>query len=103
MKGFTLIETVVALVVLQVAVLGVLGSAFLAIRTVEAAEATALRARAAASILDSLRVHGRPGTGFATPGRVEVEWTIDSIGVLDLRARTPDGADFELHSVLLFR
>lgn len=103
MKGFTLIEVLVALVVLQVALVGVLGTALAATRTMHAAEATSLRARAAMSVLDSLRAAGPPRPGSSTHGPVAVSWTVDSIGAVDLAAITPDSVEFRLHTVLRIR
>lgn len=101
MKGFTLIEVIVALVVLQVAVVGVLGTALIASRTMRAAEAIALRARAASSILDSLRVDGRPGPGGALRSGVQIEWIIDDVGALDLTATTPDSAVLRVRTLVV--
>ena len=101
MKGFTLIEVIVALVVLQVAVVGVLGTALVASRTMRTAEAIALRARIASSIVDSLRVDGSPGPGTTLRSEVRIDWIIDDAGVLDLTAATPDSAVLRVRTVVV--
>lgn len=101
MKGFTLIEVIVALVVLQVAVVGVLGTALIASRTMRTAEAIALRARSASSIMDSLRVDGRPGRGATLRSGVRIDWVIDDAGVVDLTAVAPDSVVFRVRTVVV--
>lgn len=100
MRGFTLVEVIMALVVLQVAVLGVLGTTLVATGSVRLAEARMDRARAAASVLDSLRADPRPGSGRSVVGVADVSWVLDSMGRVSIRSVTPDSVPFEVSSVL---
>lgn len=73
-RGFTLVEVVVALVLLEIGVLGVVGTLLLATRTLTEAELTMRAAVSAAQVADSLEVHGFAGPGVsAIPGGV-VRW-----------------------------
>jgi prepilin-type N-terminal cleavage/methylation domain-containing protein len=103
MRGFTLVEVIVALVVLQVAVLGVLGTTLTATRTMRLAEARTIRVRAAASVLDSLRADPGPGSGVTGVDVGRVTWVVDSMGRASVRSVTPDSVAFELFSVIELR
>lgn len=73
-RGFTLIEVVVALVLLEIGVLGVVGTLLLATRTLTEAELTTRAAVSAAQVADSLDAHGFAGPGVvAFPGGA-VRW-----------------------------
>lgn len=73
-RGFTLIEVVVALVLLEIGLLGVVGTLLLATRTLTEAELTMRAAASAAQVADSLGAHGFGGPGVAGfPGGV-VRW-----------------------------
>ncbi len=73
-RGFTLIEVVVALVLLEIGVLGVVGTLLLAARTLTEAELTTRAAAATAMAADSLEAHGFMGPGVDSfPGGV-VRW-----------------------------
>lgn len=75
-RGFTLIEVVVALVLLEIGVLGVVGTLLLATRTLTDAELTTRAAAAAALVADSLETHGfmEPGVD-SFPGGI-VRWEV---------------------------
>lgn len=103
MRGFTLVEVVVALVLLQVALLCVFGTTFLALRALSDAEARVLRARAAASIVDSLRAGATAGTGTRDEGHLHARWLVDADGVVDLVVTTPDSAAYRIRSVVRLR
>lgn len=76
MRGFTLIEVVIALVVLEIGVLGVVGTLLLATRTLTEAERTTRAAAEAALVADSLETHGFAGPGEDSfPGGV-VRWEV---------------------------
>jgi type II secretory pathway pseudopilin PulG len=91
-RGFTLIEVVVALLVLEVAVLGVLGALVVASRTAGRAERVERATDRVEAVLDSLRqggaVVGSDSTAWA--GGV-VRWSADADGRLELVATGPDG------------
>lgn len=73
-RGFTLIEVVVALVLLEIGVLGVVGTLLLATRTLTEAELTTRATMSAAQVVDSLEAHGFGGPDVvAFPGGV-VRW-----------------------------
>jgi prepilin-type N-terminal cleavage/methylation domain-containing protein len=70
-RGFTLIEVVVALVLLEIGVLGVVGTLLLATRTLTEAELTTRAAARAALVADSLETHG-----FVGPGADSFPWGV---------------------------
>lgn len=74
MRGFTLIEVVVALVLLEIGVLGVVGTLVLATRTLTEAEMTTRAAAEAASAADSLASHGFVAAGAAAFPGGTVRW-----------------------------
>jgi prepilin-type N-terminal cleavage/methylation domain-containing protein len=75
-RGFTLIEVVVALVLLEIGILGVMGTLLLAGRTLTEAERTTRAAAAAAWVADSLDTHGFAGPGVDSfPGGF-VRWEV---------------------------
>lgn len=80
-RGFTLVEILVALVVLEVGLLGVVGSLVLAARTLDRAVLLERGVAQVARVHDSLAVSGAAvGSGsFATADGV-VTWTIDGSG-----------------------
>lgn len=82
--GFTLLEVVVALMVLELAVVGVLGTVLLASRTLHRAERLERAAGHAEAILDSLRGGADPDTVSRTAGDVRISWSVDARGRVDL-------------------
>jgi Tfp pilus assembly protein PilV len=75
-RGFTLIEVVVALIVLEVAVIGVLGSMTLSASIMRQAEALERATARAEGVLDSLSAGGEPGAGMNTFHGGTVEWVV---------------------------
>jgi len=79
--GFTLIEVVVALVVLEVAVVGVLGSLVLSADIMRHAEAVEYATARAEGVLDSLRGGSeQPGQGAGVLGQERLEWAVEPDG-----------------------
>lgn len=73
-RGFTLVEILVALVVVEVGVLGVVGTLLLAARTLGRAEALEHGVTALEAAYDSLRTVPRPSDGRALVPPGEVRW-----------------------------
>ena len=80
--GFTLIEVVVALIVLEVAVVGVLGSLVLSSDIARQAETVQYATARAESVLDSLRGGAEVGQGAVTFPQGIVAWTVGTDGVV---------------------
>jgi len=100
--GFTLVEVVVALLVMEIATLGVLGSLVLASETMRSAETLERATARVEGVLDSLRSGVAPGTGTQVFAGGEVRWVVDDRGnvvftasdargrvLLDLQSRVP--------------
>lgn len=90
-RGFTLIEVVTALLVLEVAVLGVLGTLVLAERTARRAERLARATGRVEVLLDSLAAGATPGSRRESFDDVRLEWSVDSVGRALLEARDEEG------------
>jgi Tfp pilus assembly protein PilV len=89
--GFTLLEVVLALLVLEIGVLGVAGTLLLASTTLTRAETLERAVARAEGVLDSLRSDGAPGLGGAPFAAGEVVWSVGDSGRMDLRAIGPNG------------
>ena len=80
--GFTIVETLVALTVLAIGLLGVASVSTLVARRIVFAESHVLSTTAAGSLIDSLA--GIPcasvASGSDAPGRVAREWTVSGTG-----------------------
>lgn len=76
--GFTLVEVLVALIILTVGVLGLAGTTALAVRQVTVADITAERATALQSTIERLRSqpYANLAAGSDSIGRFEVTWTV---------------------------
>ncbi|NNF14299.1 MAG: type II secretion system protein [Gemmatimonadetes bacterium] len=85
-RGFTLIEVVVALLVLEMAVVGVLGTMALAARTLHRAERLEAATGRAEAVLDSLRRGASPASGMDAFDDVSMAWTVDTVGRVELEA-----------------
>lgn len=103
--GFTLVEVVVALVVLEVCVVGVASMLTLASRTLARAERLEAAVATVEGVLDSLRaipapVDGR--RGLASGG--VIVWIVGPDGAVTVRAESVDGRTLvELAGRLLHR
>lgn len=87
MRGFTLVEVVVGLVLLEVCVVGVAGLLTLSSRTLREAEALEMLVAEAEGVLDSLRTAPVVAPGAKAIAGGEVAWR-------------PDGDEIELVGVL---
>jgi prepilin-type N-terminal cleavage/methylation domain-containing protein len=76
--GFTLVEVLVALIILTVGVLGLAGTTALAVRQVTVADITAERATALQSVIERLRSqdYGDLAAGSDSIGRFDTRWTV---------------------------
>lgn len=90
-RGFTLIEVVVALLLLEVGVLAAAGTLQVASRTLAEAERVERAVVAAGGILDSLARVTEPSDGDRTEAFGEVSWSVDGSGAMVLRAETREG------------
>lgn len=84
-RGFTLVEVVVALVILEVGLLGVVGMVVLAQRTLAEADALERGVAEMEGILDSLDRGAEPGGGARVLEVGEVTWSMEDGGALTLR------------------
>jgi len=102
--GFTLVEVLVALIVMEVATLGVLGSLVLASETMRRAETLERATARAEGVLDSLHSVLGSGSGVRPFVGGEVRWTVDDRGYLVLNAVDERGvALLDLRSRVLSR
>jgi prepilin-type N-terminal cleavage/methylation domain-containing protein len=88
-RGFSLVEVVVAVVLLSVAALGVASSATFVARLAATARALALATRSTAQVVDSLRAVpcATLGAGAASTAAGTVRWSVAApLGVRQLRA-----------------
>ncbi|MEQ1857833.1 MAG: prepilin-type N-terminal cleavage/methylation domain-containing protein [Longimicrobiales bacterium] len=91
-RGFTLLEVVVALLVLEVAVVGVVGALVLASSTLTRAEVLERAAAEAEGVLDSLaRTRGPRADSSGRPWGALV-WIVDDSARVHVRATDPNGA-----------
>ena len=90
-SGFTLIEVVVALLLLEVAVLAAAGTLQVASRTLGEAERVERAVVEASGILDSLAGAPGAGAGSRTLPFGGVTWAVDSAGTVTLEVRTGEG------------
>ena len=89
--GFSLIEAMVALVVLQITLLGVVGGSLYALRLLRAAEGRQLAVLSVRSVLDSLLSSDRVSEGRRLERGVDIHWS-PSGGALVVTASYPSGA-----------
>jgi len=76
--GFSLIEVMVAMMVLAVGLLGLAAGTGWMIRTVHFGELETKRSAALQSAVESVRATGDPADGSATFGDYTVTWTVDT-------------------------
>jgi type IV pilus assembly protein PilV len=76
--GFTLVEVLVALIILTVGVLGLAGTTALAVRQVALADATSERAAALQTVIERLRAtpFANLSAGSTTVGKFSASWTV---------------------------
>lgn len=100
--GFTLLEVVVALLLMEVAVLAAAGTLVLASRSMAEASHLERAVMEAEGVLDSLSsVAGPVSGGRAYPGG-DIKWTVDSSGVVLLTVVSGEGeARLELTSAMI--
>jgi prepilin-type N-terminal cleavage/methylation domain-containing protein len=99
-RGFTLIEVVIALVVLELAVVGAAGLFVIASATLVGAERMERAAALAEGLLDSLAAESVPAPGEARLGWGDVRWNVGAGGELTLVALGPAGDTlFELTTI----
>jgi type II secretory pathway pseudopilin PulG len=84
--GFTLLEVVVALLVLEVAVVGMVGSLVLAASTLTRAETLEMAVANAEGLLDSLSRAAGPATDSVVYDGGKIAWSIDDSGRVSVRA-----------------
>jgi hypothetical protein len=92
--GFTLVEVLVAFVLLTVGVLGGMSMALLATRTLRVAEAHESAVGAAWAVLDSLVAVPDPVAGSRVAGSQVVQWSVQSQGagrVIEVEVTYPEG------------
>lgn len=89
-KGFTLIEVVVALVILEIGVLGAAGTLVLAAATMTRAEALERAVAATEGVLDSLAFAASGGRGAKPFRGGEVVWFANAQGHLVVNAMSHD-------------
>lgn len=96
-RGFSLVEVIVAMVLLSIALLGIAGTALLAARMLSAGEIREQASRRAASVLDSLvLLHGNATGTRSYPG-YRLTWSADSARVA-VRVAFPDDTGIELQA-----
>ena len=84
-------EVVVALLVLEVAVVAAVGTLTVASRTLTEADRLERMVADAEGVLDSLAGESWPTVGTLVQAGSEVSWVVDSAGRADVRAVTPVG------------
>lgn len=96
MRGFTLVEVVVAIVIFEIGVFGVLGTLVIASRTMARAEALERAVVTVERVADSLSVHGAGESGAVEFAGGQVQWGSGGIVALsaagDTLLSTPLGA-----------
>lgn len=79
--GFSLVECIVAMMLLAIGVLALAGASVTAARSLESAERVQLAALHAAAVLDSLVLLERPAPGSQRRGGFRIDWRITSVPV----------------------
>ena len=76
--GFSLVEVIVALIVLTIGVLGLAGTTVLVVRQTTLAEVTTERSAALQSVIERLQSedYATMSDGSETVGRFDVKWTV---------------------------
>ena len=96
-RGFTLVEVLVALVVLEVGLLGVVGTLLLGARTLRRAERLEWAAAEVQRVYDSLAsAPSAPGEGRLPSAFGEVRWHADGLGRVRLEFFADDSISAEV-------
>lgn len=93
--GFSLVEVIVAMVLLSIGLLGIAGTGLLAAHMMRAADTREAMLARATSVMDSLVAHDVLGAGRMPDARFRLEWTASHESVR-VRAVLPDGDRFVL-------
>lgn len=91
-EGFTLVEVVVALLVLEVGVLGALATMVVAAETLRKAHRLDRATGRVEAVLDSLRGGASPGSASVLVDDVRIRWTVDAGGDVDVGATDQEGS-----------
>jgi Tfp pilus assembly protein PilV len=91
-RGFTLLEVVVALLLLEVAVLAAAGTLVVASRTLTQAELLERAVLEAEAVLDSLAATPAVTSGARPFSAGTLEWSVGPSGTVVVRAASPDSA-----------
>lgn len=90
--GFTLVEVVVALLVLEVGVLGALATMVVAAETLRRAQGLERATGRVEAVLDSLRGGASPDSSSVLFDDVRIRWTVDDEGDVEIDATDPEGS-----------
>jgi len=90
--GFTLVEVVLALIVFEVGMLGVVSMVVIAARSLSRAEWLERSLTLAYAVIDSLSLEGAPGAGERTHAAGSISWILGIDGNLSLESIGPDGS-----------
>lgn len=96
MRGFTLVEVLVALVVLEVGLLGTVGTVVLASRILSSAEQRERAVVQTGLLLDSLAGVAGAGSGLRSGEWGEVAWTRDGRGRIEVEVTPRGGAPYSV-------
>jgi type II secretory pathway pseudopilin PulG len=100
-RGFTLLEVVIALLLIEVAVVAAVGTLTMASRVLGEAERIERAVAAAEGTLDSLGGVAYPESGTRTFDGGTLQWSMETERVVGVRADDVDGSTwFEVHAIL---
>lgn len=91
-RGFTLVEVVVALLVLEVGVLGALATMVVAAQTLRRAHRLDRATGRVEAVLDSLRGGASPDSASVLVDDVRIRWTVDADGDVEIGATDQEGS-----------
>lgn len=96
--GFSLVEVIVAMVLLSIGMLGIAGTGLLAAHMMRAADTHEAMMVRASSVMDSLVANDVVGAGITPDARFRLEWMASHESVR-VRATLPDGSHFDLMAI----